>query len=294
MELRELLVTCPDGRVLEVATLGDPSGHTVVFHHGSPGSSLLLKAFEPLLERENFFFVTSSRAGYGRSTRVEGRNIASVVGDVTTALDYLERDTYAVVGWSGGGPHALACAAMDVPRCLSAVSIAGVVDVFVDFDWTAGMGPENVEEFELAKEGGPAYEAHIAEVGERFAGANADNIIELFGGLLSDADKEVLANEKTRDEQAKAIAHGLSNGWRGFYDDDRAFLTPWGFDPTTISVPVAIWYGDQDLMVPPTHGEWMASHLPTATSLHLPNEGHISIFVRHVDELASTLAKAFE
>lgn len=294
MELREVLVTCPDGRVLEVATLGDPSGHTVVFHHGTPGSYLMLTAFAPLLEQENFFFVTSSRAGYGRSTRLEGRTIASVVDDVTTALDYLERDSYAVVGWSGGGPHALACAAMDVPRCLSAVSIAGVVDAFVDFDWTDGMGPENVEEFELAKEGGPEYEAHMAEEGERFAGANADNLIELFGGLLSDADKAVLDDEHARGEYAKAFAHGLSSGWRGFYDDDRAFLAPWGFDPTTISVPVAIWYGDQDLMVPPSHGEWLVSHLPTATSLHLPDEGHFSIFVRHPDELASTLARAFE
>lgn len=294
MELRELLVDCPDGRVLEVATLGDPSGHTVVFHHGSPGSSLMVKSFEPLLAQENFYFVTTSRAGYGRSTRDEGRNVASAVGDVRTALDFLGRDEYAVVGWSGGGPHALACAALDAPRCLSAVSLAGVVDVFVDFDWTEGMGPENIEEFELAKKGGPEYDAHMAEVGALFAGANEGNVIELFGGLLPDVDKEVLADDELRNDYAKAIAYGLGTGWRGFYDDDRAFFAPWGFDPTSIDVPVAIWYGDQDLMVPPSHGAWLASHLPTATALHVPEEGHLSIFARHVDELTATLATAFQ
>ena len=95
--------------------MGDPTGDTVFFHHGTPGSTKTLLAFEPLTESGKLFFVTTSRAGYGASTRREGRNIAAVVDDTRSALDALGRESYVALGWSGGGPHALACAALDAP-----------------------------------------------------------------------------------------------------------------------------------------------------------------------------------
>jgi pimeloyl-ACP methyl ester carboxylesterase len=290
---KEHLIECPDGRTLEAATLGQPSGHTIFFHHGTPGSTSMVQDFEPFLEHGNFFFVTTSRPGYGSSSRLEGRDVASVVNDVTTVLDFFHRDKYAALGWSGGGPHALACAALDTPRCLGAVTLASVVPLDVDFDWTEGMGPENLEEFALAKKGGPPYEEYIATVGGFMGEATEGNIIELFGGLLPDVDKEVLADDRAREVLASAVRHGFLNGWRGFYDDNVAFFSPWGFDPTTIAVPVAVWYGDADLMVPPTHGAWLASHLPSATAHHQPNDGHLSLYARHVEELASNLADLF-
>lgn len=293
MQYREHLIECADGRTIEAATLGHPSGHTVVFHHGTPGSTSMVQDFEPFLECGNFFFITTSRPGYGSSSRHEGRDVASVVDDVATVLDFFHRDSYAVMGWSGGGPHALACAALDTPRCLGAVTLASVVPLDVDFDWTEGMGPENLKEFALAKEGGPAYEAYIATIGGLFAEATEENIVELFGGLLPDVDKEVLADDRARQVFADAVRHGFVNGWRGFYDDNVALFSPWGFDPTAIAVPVAVWYGDADLMVPPTHGAWLASHLPTASTHHHSKDGHLSIFARHVDELAGDLADVF-
>jgi len=141
--------------------LGDPSGLTVVFHHGTPGSVKLVNYFEKIADQSSLFFVTFSRAGYGLSSRLEGRTISSVVADVTTVLDVLGREDYVAVGWSGGGPHALACAALDAPRCLAAWSLAGVVPLDAGIDWTEGMGPENLEEFSLALEGGSEYEAHV-------------------------------------------------------------------------------------------------------------------------------------
>jgi pimeloyl-ACP methyl ester carboxylesterase len=293
MSYREHLIECPDGRTLEAATFGHPSGHTIFFHHGTPGSTSMVQDFESFLEFGNFFFVTTSRPGYGSSSRLEGRDVASVVSDVGTVLDFFHRNTYVALGWSGGGPHALACAALDTPRCLGALTLASVVPLDVDFDWTAGMGPENLEEFALAKKGGAPYEEFIATIGGLFAEANEQNIIELFGGLLPDIDKEVLANDKSRQVLATAVRHGFLNGWRGFYDDNVAFFSPWGFDPTTIAVPVSVWYGDADLMVPPTHGAWLASHLPSATAHHHPEDGHLSLYARHVEELAANLTDVF-
>jgi pimeloyl-ACP methyl ester carboxylesterase len=294
MDYREILVDTPDGRSLQVATLGDPSGRTVLFHHGTPGSVKQVKMFAPLVEGGDLFLVTTSRAGYGQSSRHEGRTVASVVNDARVALDATERDDYVVAGWSGGGPHALACAALDAPRCRAAWSIAGVVPTNLDFDWTEGMGPENVEEFALAKIGGPEYEARMAEYGDAFAVATTDDVVELFGELLkSEPDAAALEPEAIRDAFAASMRQGFESGWRGFYDDDRAFLKEWGFDPTTIEVPVAVWFGGHDRSVPRTHGEWLAGHLPTSSRHYFEGDGHVSLFTNHFDELSKAMKSSY-
>ncbi len=294
MNYNEFVIDTPDGRSLEVGTLGEPTGRTVLFHHGTPGSANLVKMFAPLAEDGSVFVVTTSRAGYGKSSRVEGRDVASVVADARAALDSLGRDEYVVVGWSGGGPHALACAALDTPRCRAAWCLASVVPTNLDFDWTEGMGPENVEEFALAKKGGPEYEAMMATYGEAFATATKDNVVELFGGLLSAPDREVFAPEDRRVAFVDSLHQGFEFGWRGFFDDDQAMMKEWGFEPTTITVPVAVWFGDQDLMVPRTHGEWLAANVPTASRHFFPGDGHVSLVQNHQDELLAAVKNAFE
>jgi pimeloyl-ACP methyl ester carboxylesterase len=289
VDYQEEVIELPDGRVLEVAALGDPSGSTVFYHHGTPGSSRTVKSLAPLLEFGNFYLVTQSRAGYGRSSRHQGRDMASVVADTDHALDFFERDRYVVLGWSGGGPHALACAALDTPRCLGAVSLAGVVPIDVDFDWTEGMAPENVAEFELAKEGGPTYDEGMAAAGAFMASMSAENAFDILGELVGPPDKEVLADPVALDAFVEATTYAFLEGIYGFYDDDQAFYKPWGFDPEAISVPVEIFYGDQDKMVPPTHGAWLASHLKTARTFHDEREGHLSIWMNHFDEVAKAL-----
>ncbi len=293
MNYDEFILALPDGRSLEVATLGEATGATVLFHHGTPGSANLVRMLAPLAEDGSLFLITTSRAGYGKSSRDEGRNVASVVGDSRAVLDALGRDDYVAVGWSGGGPHALACAALDAPRCRAAWSLAGVVPTDLDFDWTEGMGPENVEEFALAKEGGPKYEAQISAYGEAFAKATKDDVVELFGGLLSDPDKAVFEPEERREAFASSLRQGFEFGSDGFYDDDRAIMTEWGFDPTTITVPVSVWFGDHDLMVPRTHGEWLAANLPTSVRYFFPGDGHVTLVVSHLDELSSQISALY-
>ena len=293
MNYNEVLIDLPDGRTLQVGTLGEPSGQTVLFHHGTPGSVNLVRMLAPLADDGSLFIVTTSRAGYGKSSRLEGRDVAAVVSDARAALDSLGRSDYVVVGGSGGGPHALACAALDAPRCLAAWSLAGVVPTTMDFDWTDGMGPENVEEFALAKAGGPEYEARMAFYGDAFSTSTKDNIIELFGGLLSEPDKAVMEPESAREDFVASMHQGFEMGWRGFFDDDEAMMKEWGFDPTSIAVPVAVWFGQHDLMVPPTHGEWLVKNLPTATKSFFPDDGHVSLVVNHLDELSSAIKKVY-
>lgn len=282
-------ITTSDGRNLQVATLGEPTGRTVFFHHGTPGSASLVRTMAPLAESGELFVITMSRAGYATSSRQEGRNIAAAASDTTAVLDALGRMDYVVVGWSGGGPHALACATLDAPRCTAAWSLAGVVPMSADIDWTEGMGPENREEFALAMAGGPEYEPYVAAQAAFLAEATGDNVVEVFGGLLSEPDKAALTDDGARNLFADSLRQGFSNGYFGFYDDDRAMMGEWGFDPATIQIPVAVWYGNEDLMVPPKHGEWLVRTLPTATEHHYPSEGHLSIIANHFDELATDI-----
>lgn len=293
MQYAEQIVPMADGRTVEVATVGDPAGRTVFVHHGTPGSMHVVRFFESIAREGALFFVGASRPGCGHSSRQIGRTVASVVPDVAQVLDALGRDEYASLGWSGGGPHALACAALDRPRCVGAWSLAGVVPLDVDFDWTAGMGPENVEEFALAREGGARYDEHMAHAGDQFMTASAANIVELFGDLLSDSDRAALGDESLRQTLADVCRQAFAEGWYGFYDDDRAFFTPWGFDPTAIRAPVVVWYGDEDLMVPPTHGAWLGAHIAGAGVARFGTEGHVSLISNHLDELATSLQQAF-
>jgi pimeloyl-ACP methyl ester carboxylesterase len=285
---REELIDLPDGRVLEVAAVGSPAGATVFFHHGTPGATRELKMREALLDYGDFYLVTASRPGYGRSSRHEGQSVASAVDDAKAALSHFARKRYVAVGWSGGGPRALASAALD-NACVGAVGIASVAPADVDFDWTEGMGPENVAEFSLAKEGGAPYEEYVETIGGVLADLTGNNLYDVFSGIFSDADRRALAEDDNLQTFVQSVTYGFATGWRGFYDDEVATLAPWGFDVTTIDRRVHLFYGDADLMVPPAHGAWLSSHVPAAVTHHVPKEGHISIFTEHVDELSDVL-----
>lgn len=289
MDYAEETITLDDGRRLEVATMGDPADPTVFFHHGSPGATRFVRENVPLLEHAGLFFVTVSRAGYGLSDRLEGRDVAACVGDVHAALDHLGRSSYVAYGHSGGGPHALACAALDGGRCTGALSLAGVAPYGDDFDWTEGMAPENVEEFRLALEGGEAYIEMLEVMKPLFLAATPDTVVDLFGELLPSTDRDALLGPEAREVFTDSLVHGFARGYWGFFDDDHAFLSSWGFDPAAIAVPVSLWYGGRDKMVPARHGDWLGEHIGTATRHFDPDEGHLSILSANAVALAADL-----
>jgi pimeloyl-ACP methyl ester carboxylesterase len=284
----EEIIRTPDGRALEVARVGADDGVAVIFHHGSPGAASFALCLEAMAERHGLFVATSSRAGYGHSDPHPGRDVASVVEDVAALREHFGIEHYVAAGWSGGGPHALACAALD-DACVGAVSLAGVAPIDADFDWTEGMGPENLEEFALAREGGAAFFEHMESMARGFADATAENLVALFGGLLSSPDAAALENATEREWLARECRDAFVVSAAGLIDDDRAFVAPWGFDPSAIAVPVEVWYGGEDLMVPPTHGAWLARNIPGANPVHLHSEGHVSLLVSHQDVLAEAI-----
>jgi pimeloyl-ACP methyl ester carboxylesterase len=198
--------------------------------------------------------------------------------DVAAVLDALGSDSFVTLGWSGGGPHALACAARLPGRCLAAATMAGVAPYSADgLDWLAGMGPENIEEFGAAVAGEPALNAYLAIAAEGLAQISGAEVAAELGGLVDDADRAAITGEFA-DYLAASFRAALRGGVAGWRDDDIAFVSDWGFSVSAgFAVPVAVWQGDQDRMVPAAHGEWLASHVPGVRAHVLRGEGHLTL-----------------
>ena len=281
-------VELPDGRTLEYLIEGEADRPALVLHHGTPGGATRCAPLSDAALRLGFRVLAPGRPGYGGSTPHPGRRVADVAPDTAAMLDALGVTDFVTLGWSGGGPHALACAALLPDRCRAAISMAGVAPYDASgLDWLAGMGEENVAEFGAALAGPAQLTEFMAAAEPGFATLTPDNVIEALGDLISDVDKKALVGAMA-DYLAESARYSVSTGIAGWRDDDLAFTTPWGFDPAALTVPVSVWQGDQDRMVPFTHGQWLAAHVPGARSHLIPGEGHISL-INDIDAILATL-----
>ncbi len=285
------MVQAPDGRQLEVLTAGPPEGRVLVLHVGTPSGPVALPSMVQDAAARGLRTVICARPGYGRSDPLPGRRVADVVPDIVTVLGVLGVSQFITVGWSGGGPHALACAAALSGRCQAAASVAGVAPSHAPgLDWLAGMGPENVTEFTAAITGRAELEKFLEGELADAADVEASDVGERLGGLVSQADAAVITGEFAEYLAASERA-AVSRGPAGWRDDDLAFASDWGFSPADAGAgaPVAIWQGDQDLMVPPAHGEWLAAHTPGARSRLRPGEGHLTLVANHFQQILDDL-----
>ncbi|HMK98013.1 MAG TPA: alpha/beta hydrolase [Acidimicrobiales bacterium] len=287
-------VRLPDGRLLDFQVSGPASDVPLVFHHGTPGAGTPVRALERAAHARGLRVLTTSRPGYGGSTRHPGRSVVDVVADTAEVLSAIGAERCLVAGWSGGGPHALACAAR-LPFAEAVLVIAGVAPYgAAGLDWTAGMGEENVVEFGAALQGEDRLRPYLLEQRELLKDVTPPGIISSLETILPDVDKAVLTGEFGEDVAA-SFHEGLRLGVDGWVDDDLGFTKPWGFELDEVAVPTALWQGSEDLMVPFAHGQWLSSRAPGAT-VHLePGEGHLSIGLgaldRMLDELVSAAAR---
>ena len=265
-----------DGRTLAVAEWGDPNGVPLFALHGTPGSRVAFWQDPTIYARQGLRRLTLDRPGYGESTRLSGRIVADIVPDIMAIADGLGIGSFAVTGGSGGGPHALACAALlpgRVLRCLADVCVAPFDAE--GLDWLAGQTMGNVEEFEAALRG----EVDIRKIAEtesaamltRFDSGDAN----FLGGdyEMPEADREQMA--RYAHLIAIQLRAGLSSGVDGWVDDDIAMTKPWGFDVAEMKVPVMLTYGRHDTLVPAAHGDWLAAHIPHVLTRVNEGTGHL-------------------
>jgi pimeloyl-ACP methyl ester carboxylesterase len=275
-DLTSQVATAADGRRLGFAEWGDPKGFPVFALHGTPGCRLNRNPNEELIRSTGARLITYDRAGYGLSDRHRGRIVADDAADVAAIADHLGIGRFSVFGGSGGGPHALAAAALLGDRVIRAACVVGVAPYEVlGEDFFAGMDPENIKEFRFALEGEERLAAELAAMDEQYrAEMAADPATALSDFDLPESDRAVLARPDYAAVLREVALEQTRNGVWGWVDDDLAFTRPWGFDPATITVPTQIWYGTQDVLVPPIHGEWLARTVPGA-ELRLNENGHL-------------------
>ena len=282
----------PDGRSLDVYLDGPEAGTPLVYHMGTPAAGLPFAPTVQALAERGLRYVSFSRPGYGSSSRREGRSVADVVEDTRAVLDAIGADRCRVIGWSGGGPHALACAAQMPERVIGVATIGGVAPYPAEgLDWTAGMGAENIEEFAAALAGADELIGFKERNAPILRVVTPEEVADAFGDLIDDVDRGSLTGALSV-WMADSLHEALRNGYWGWFDDDMAFTKPWGFELSEIRVPAFIWQGGHDRMVPYAHGEWLAAHIPGARPRLFAEEGHLSLAVEFISRVVDELLTA--
>jgi pimeloyl-ACP methyl ester carboxylesterase len=267
-----------DGRSVCFAQWGDPQGFPVFALHGTPGGRLDRHPDESSYVEAGVRLITYDRAGYGGSDRLPGRSVVDCVGDVAAIADHLGIGRFSVTGGSGGGPHSLAVAARLGERVVRARCAVGIAPFGLDdLDFFAGMDPLNITEFSWAVEGEeslvPELTRELQEMGERVAVDPSKWLGDDWA--LDEADRAVMGRSDMGEMIRESTEDILRGGVWGWVDDDLAFVKPWGFDLSEITVPVEVRYGARDVLVPAAHGAWLGRNVPGAVVVVEQAQGHL-------------------
>lgn len=291
--MMERVIATPDGRRLRVEEAGDPKGRPILTLHGTPGSGDLYARHVADAKDRGIRLIGYDRPGYGGSTPLPGRTVADCAADVRAIAAALDIDRLAVWGISGGGPHAIACAALLPDLVVAVGSLAAIAPYGVPgLDYFAGMGEENVDDIKLYFDNRPAARAKAVEDRERMLSITPEAMLNAFPTLISPVDAAAFTAD-LGEYLATGTHRGLVPGIEGWWDDGVAHLETWGIDLKAIRIPVQLWQGRHDRFVPFQHGEWLASQIPGVDAHLTEVDGHITLLQQRVPEVHAWLVDHF-
>jgi pimeloyl-ACP methyl ester carboxylesterase len=282
-------ISTESDRKLCIIEAGQPDGVPVLVHHGTPGSNLLHPWIKDA-ESRGIRLISYYRPGYGGSTPQPGRTVASAANDVAAIAKHLDLDRLCVWGASGGGPHALACAAL-LPELVIAV---GVLESCAPYsadglDWFAGMGESNINTIKTALKGRDDMEQFIeANNWPWLLGETPQTFVNGMRSLLSPVDIAVFS-EDVATYMLNYMREGSKDRRDGWVDDYIAFTTPWDFEVNQIKIPVLLMHGEYDRFVSISHSEWLAEHIPNVDARLLADDGHITLLINRIPEVHAWL-----
>jgi pimeloyl-ACP methyl ester carboxylesterase len=287
--VNEHRVLTQDRRTLLVLERGDPDGHPVLVHNGTPNSRLMFDRDVARARARGVRLISYDRPGCGGSSPHPGRTIADCAGDVRTIAAAMEIECLGVWGISGGGPHALACAAL-LPDLVPAVAVLASIAPWgaAGLDYFDGMGEFNLEEIQLAVNDPVRAKERREALRLEMLATEPEGLRAYLSTLLAPVDAEVLTGELAK--YLVESAHvGLEPGCEGWWEDSAAMIAPWGFEFGSICTPVLLLHGRQDRFVPFAHGEWLAAQIPRVTTILTDDDGHLTLLERHLDEVHAWL-----
>lgn len=265
-----------DGRWLGFAEYGDPQGIPLFAFHGTPGSRLMVQAAHLPARESGVRLIAPDRPGFGLSSRCPGRRIGDWPDDVAELADALGIGRFGVVGVSGGGPYALACA-WRLPGRLSVVgSVSGVAPL-----GGAGRLPRLQRQDHAALElirFVPWLGGSLMALGGCAWRRCPELMYRRLLALCTAADRAVLARPAVRRSLTTGLQEAFRAGRQGAGDELRLFIRPWGFALQEIAVPVHLWHGARDLLVPCAAAERLAAAIPDCRVEIIPDGGHYLVY----------------
>jgi pimeloyl-ACP methyl ester carboxylesterase len=291
-EVIDFSVSTPDGRRLAARISGPSEGPIVLYLGGTPGTLTLFEGQLNEGERRGLRHLIYLRPGYFGSDRVPGRTVASCATDVTAVLDRVEVDEVFLVGHSGGGPHATACATL-IPDRIRAVAILASPSPREGKHWWEWLGPagdSNKEEFAAIEAGDGLHKEFLFRRAKLLREAmTSEQLRDTSGGLMSPADHEAFDDPRFLAYQLECRPLAVQGGVDGWFDDNKAVWEDWGFDLRANAVRVTLWHGDDDRTVPYVHGERLERQMANATLRRLEGEGHVSCLVTSYGKILERL-----
>ena len=281
-----------DGRLLAVEDRGDPAGWPVLVHHGTP-SSRWAAFYGPWANdaaARGLRLISFDRPGYGESSPRRGGTIADTADDVRAICAELAIERLVTWGFSGGGPHALACAALLPDVVAAAATLAGLAPFDAEsLDWFAGQHRDAAEDDRLYLTDPAEAWRKLGEDREEFLNAPAGTVV-VDGGSTLLSEGAAVGPGGFHEYMLSCTKAGLAPGGLGWWSDKRMWFQPWRFDLADIAVPVLLMHGRQDISVPPGHGELLAKRIP-GVEVRWFDDGHSTLAQHRVPELHAWLAE---
>ncbi len=271
----------PSGQMLAWAEYGVGNGFPALYHHGWPGSRLEGHFADAAAAALGLRIIAPDRPGFGASTQCRTRTFSDWAADATALLDHLAIDRFAVVGISGGAPYALACAAMLPER----VTHACVVSAMGPLDGSAAVrdfDPVRRLALRLARRRSHLISGLLRGAVGPLLARHADRFVAALARSCAPADRAILARTEVQARIAASFREGLSAGAAGAARDLELYASPWAIPLASIKVPVDLWHGEGDEIVPARVARELVDRLPQVTSRFLPGEGHYSLPLGHL------------
>ena len=280
-----------DGRILRYQIAGTANGDAVFLLHSALGSRLVHDSLSAAAADAGIRLVSYDRPGYGGSTPQPGRTVAAAADDVAAIADQLGMDHLAVLGQSGGGPFALACAALVPDRVAAAAVVAPLAPYQAPvLDWFAGMADDVAQMHRLAIAGRDALQQAMPQLAEALTSTDLARFVEFSSPTLPPPDQAILETDAAAYLFAN-LREGLAPGAEGGIEDELSLVAPWEVDLAGIRVPVSLWSGEQDTDTPAGHARWLATAIPGAELRPFPEEGHLSLVYGREREVLDWLAQ---
>jgi pimeloyl-ACP methyl ester carboxylesterase len=277
------------GRKIRILEAGHPDGVPILVLRGTPQSRLLYNRWVEDAQSRGIRLMSYERPGYGGSTAHPGRTVASAATDAAAMAKNLGLNRLLVWGISGGGPHALACAALLPDLVVAAAVLASPAPYPAEgLDYFAGMGEANVALTRAALKSREACAQFVEAEASELLRADPETLVQAFRSLLCPADAAVLTQDFA-DFVLRSVREGIGERRDGYVDDEIAFTMPWAFELSQIRIPVLLRHGEQDRMVPFSHGKWLAGKIPDVDARFLGDDGHLTLSVRRIPEVHAWL-----